>query len=58
MKWLNTSYEDSFSFGNVVCYLFGEDVDCELIRDKLKQILLNRDLKGSKNLLKIFKEYA
>jgi hypothetical protein len=58
IKWLNSTYEDPFSFENLITYLFGEEIDAEVLRKRLKKMLMNKNHKGSKNLINIFKEYT
>ena len=51
-QWFDSGEESSFSFNNVVNYLFGE-IDEEMLRDKLKKMLKNKKIKGNRNIIKI-----
>lgn len=53
--WLSTHDETYFSFSIVCNYLF-PDVDEELLRRKLKRMLKNKRIKGTRNLVKILTE--
>jgi hypothetical protein len=43
----------SFSFDKVALYLFGEDVDDRRVRKRLRKMLKNRKIRGTRNLVKI-----
>jgi predicted nucleic-acid-binding protein len=56
-EWLETHEENYFSFNNVVSYLFDNEIDEEKLRAKLKIMLKNRKIKGTRNLIKILTEF-
>ena len=53
--WLDSTDETYFSFNTVVEHLFG-DIDEEMLRVKLKKMLKDKKVKGTRNLIKILTE--
>lgn len=56
-NWLKTDDETYFAFTIVVGYLF-PDVDEEVLRRRLRRMLKNRKIKGTRNLVKILTEIS
>lgn len=56
-NWLETNDETYFAFSIVVGYLF-PDVDEEMLRKRLRKMLKNRKIKGTRNLIKILTEIS
>ena len=51
--WIDTDYENNFSFSNVITYTFGEEVDSDRVRGIVKRMLKNKNVSGTRNLYKL-----
>lgn len=54
--WLDSIDETHFSFSNLIDFLYDDEVDAERLRAKLKSMLSDRKVTGTRNLVKILSE--
>lgn len=56
LKWLDTQDQFPFSFENIMTYLFGEDINEDNLRILIKNLLKDKRINGTRNLVKILSD--